>query len=139
MVYAAIRFFSRCRYNHVDIVDGNGLLGSRPIGGVAVRQPHTDEVAHLYLDVWVPDEGAAMAFTRAQIGKPYDFLSVLGAWWQRNWHDPDRWMCSELVAAALEQGGAFTMPAPNNRVAPADLLIACQVARQVARQVAPSS
>lgn len=58
------------------------------------------------LDLYCKDEDAAIQFARDQIGKPYDFGGVIAIpFHQRDWHDPNRWFCFELVAAAFEAGG----------------------------------
>lgn len=50
------------------------------------------------------DEGIFLA-ALSQVGKPYDATALLGILAHRDWQEPDRWFCSELVAWAFSQGG----------------------------------
>jgi hypothetical protein len=43
-------------------------------------------------------------FLRQQLGTSYDYLgaiSTVATWIPRDWTDPNRWYCSEILAAAL--------------------------------------
>ncbi|MFN4115636.1 MAG: hypothetical protein ACK4F7_03940 [Inhella sp.] len=71
-----------------------------PLAIWMLRYPSWERV-----DITCPDAPAAMAFVRAQVGKGYDYLAVLGVPWRSAWDDPRRWYCSELVEAALATGG----------------------------------
>ncbi len=68
-----------------------------------VRVPVTDAQAQHAFD-----------FARAQLGKQYDWLGVLWAWW---WGKPaklgsrDKWFCSELAVASLQAAGFNLQPA----------------------------
>ena len=48
---------------------------------------------------------AVIAAAESQIGKPYDWLGVLGIGLHRDWQEPDRWFCSEMAAWAFQQAG----------------------------------
>ena len=61
--------------------------------------------AHEWVDIAVPDESSAIAFLRGQLGRPYDWTALLGFLVRRDWAEPDRWFCSELLEAALLAGG----------------------------------
>jgi hypothetical protein len=39
------------------------------------------------------------------IGAKYDFLGLIAFMWRKNYQDPNKWFCSELVYAILEAGG----------------------------------
>lgn len=52
------------------------------------------------------DADAAAVWARRQIGLPYDWRALFGFIVHRNWTDPKRWFCSELVAGAFEEGGS---------------------------------
>lgn len=60
---------------------------------------------------------------RSQIGKPYDWLGVLGIGLHRNWQADDSWFCSELVAWAFEAAGSPLFRAPHWRITPQDLFL----------------
>jgi hypothetical protein len=100
-----IKFISRGAVSHVEfLVDGKSI-GAHLEGGVAIR-----DINGYPLDIRFQatctdlQYAAAMAFLRAQIGKPYDLLDIAGIMCARDWHDPARWICSELWAATLEMG-----------------------------------
>lgn len=72
------------------------------------------EVKH----VECPDPKAAYDFARAQLGKPYDTLGVLGIGLHRDWQRPSAWFCSELFEAMLAAGGNLRFVRHANRVTP---------------------
>lgn len=49
---------------------------------------------------------AAWEWALAQAGKRYDWTALAGFLAHRDWAYPDRWFCSELAAAALQEGGS---------------------------------
>ena len=51
-----------------------------------------------------PDLAGAWAL--AQVGLPYDWGALVGMLLERDWTEPWSWFCSELVAAAFEEGGS---------------------------------
>lgn len=56
---------------------------------------------------------ATRAFAERQVGKRYDWLGVLWAWWGGRpdfMQHLDKWYCSELAAAALIVGGSRRLP-----------------------------
>ena len=100
-----------------------GYLGAHLRGGVAVRPVGYEAdptIGERFIQLEVDAAAAATfhAYLRAQVGKPYDVDAILdfakaclvhpaqlrpeGAW-----ADPERWFCSELVAAALIHAGVF--------------------------------
>lgn len=115
---------------HAEVVlpDG-GLLGAHFEGGVAIRQKHYDyDVMKRELIVDIPAferlEKRFYDFLYAQLGKPYDWRAVFGLGLGRNWRDPEKWFCSELVAAALEASGWVPpLSAVDNHISPRDLLL----------------
>lgn len=127
---AVIRRMCHSPFSHVDVVleDGSCLGASDP-GGVAIRPQEYQEFGIRRQAVIRSDKGPAiLAGVKSQLGKPfddgalYDFLSDRI---DRNWRDPDKWFCSELMAWACESAGLwpFKLLIPKNRVSPADLLL----------------
>jgi uncharacterized protein YycO len=121
-----IRLFTFSRWNHVAI-EVDGVVFEALSGGVQ------EVAAKDYIKRWkrgetvpvdVPDKAAAVSFLRDQLGKRYDFGALLALPFRKNWHTRDRWFCSELVAAALEQGGRPKMRIKSYRVTPRDLWLA---------------
>ncbi|SDS22088.1 Permuted papain-like amidase enzyme, YaeF/YiiX, C92 family [Halopseudomonas xinjiangensis] len=72
-------------------------------------------------DVPVPDEAAAYAAAREELGKGYDWLGLLGIAAQRDWNHADRWFCSELVQWAKVSGGLLDLRFDQRRITPRDL------------------
>ncbi|HVX56464.1 MAG TPA: hypothetical protein VHA37_01920 [Candidatus Saccharimonadales bacterium] len=144
---ACIRRLTHSPFSHVDIVlPGEGLLGvSGPgkypgyndPGGVQVRpfepwpylfQP---KVAHIKCSEEVARR--TIEFAKAQMNKPFD-NSALWAFLKdraglkvasRDWRDPDKWFCSELVIRSAEVGGLFfyKLAITENEVSPNDTLL----------------
>jgi hypothetical protein len=132
----AIQWYSHGWADHVDAVirDCNyfktdGLLGARMKKGVALRSFDYQKFKRVER-VTVPmsyDQGNDFyGFLYQQLGKPYDDTAILGFAFDRDWRDHNHWMCSELMAAALEHCGFFPYPlnSPANRVTPTDLMLA---------------
>lgn len=93
--------------DHVELItmDGLGAFGARSSGGVQVR--HLDYEKFSFEErfwVEVDDEAgaAAWAWAMQQIGKPYDYLDIVGILVHRDWREEGRWICSELVARFFE-------------------------------------
>lgn len=108
-------------YSHVDLVLPDGRwLGARG-DGVKVREPYP--VARR-LRVTVEAPAAVLQLVLSQVGKPYDFLAILGFICHRDWQEEDSWVCSELIAWAFARGGQRLINANNlNRISPRDLLL----------------
>lgn len=70
------------------------------------------------VDVACPDPAAAVAFARAQLGKPYDLAAVVAFPFREPWHRENRWFCSELVEAAIQKGGRTRFRVEARRIAP---------------------
>ncbi len=67
----------------------------------------------------LPDDARAIAFARAQIGKPYDWAGVIGLGLRRDdWQADSAWFCSELVEAAAAAGRRQRFVAQVWRVTP---------------------
>ena len=67
----------------------------------------------------------AIAYARAQIGKPYATTAIIAFLMQRDWQEPDSWFCSELQAAALVDCGWFAhaLATEFNHITPRDLVL----------------
>jgi hypothetical protein len=129
---AAISMFERGEYSHVDtiVLDQNGnehLLGARLDTGVAVVPKSGRFKNILRVDIPVSEKQSYVyhSFVIDQLGKPYDQTAIFAFIINRDWRDPNKWFCSELVAAGLLECFFF----PNqpisaiNRIAPQDLLL----------------
>lgn len=118
-----IRWFTWSRWSHVSVVVSDTMVIDARAGG-GVRYRSLDELlskasAHEVVDIALPDEGEALAFLQAQIGRRYDWGMVLGVLWRSGrWADPDAWSCSELGAAAECAGRLIRFRAEAKRITP---------------------
>ena len=123
---AIIRWNTRSPWSHVDIVQPDGrLLGARLEGGVQSRPAgyaHFTATEHYGIPLTDASTELFHALARQQIGKAYDWSAILGLAFYRNWHDPGRWFCSELVAW-LAQSVQYPLVrvAHDDRITPRDL------------------
>ena len=119
---ALIRWFTWSEFSHVDIVLPDGrLLGATALGGVQIRTPEKFEAVEQFT-VEAPDDVVKIA--SLEVGKPYDWTGIFGIVGRRNWQDPDRWFCSELVAWAFQKAGCPLLRSPrSHRITPRDLLL----------------
>ena len=44
----------------------------------------------------------AMSWAKKQLGKPYDYKGILGFFWPKPIHHPDKWYCSEICMQFLK-------------------------------------
>lgn len=129
LVAAVIRIGTMSPFNHVAIeVDGivyealtrRGVIHRRAdLFGGAWSRVETVAIA-------IPDADSCRLFLQDQLGKPYDWGGVFALPFRANWHNEDRWFCSELVAAALEAGG-LNLGVSARRVTPRDLYPAANI------------
>lgn len=131
-------------FSHVDIVlDDEQLLGARSdviggkLPGVQIRPANYAVWSHqvvIAVPCTLEQKQRALDFARAQLGKPYDKLAIIGFLVGRNWRDEDAWFCSELGGRVGEIGGFFAeMYSPANKVAPValSLVASSQVGRVI--------
>jgi hypothetical protein len=124
-----IRWFSHGAYSHVDVVGPDDkVYGARPIGGVAARDPNYmsfSVVKDVPVEVTQPQLDRAWSFMKDQLGKKYDFSTLLAFALNRNWREGNHWACSELATAMLEQANVFkhAPSSPTNRITPCDLAL----------------
>lgn len=109
-VSRVIRYMTRGTYSHVALVYGDEAIessgGSRPRGvrlvptAAVVRRPNCvlRRIPH-------PRPRAVFNAARTQLGKPYDYLYLLGWIFRRKWQDPRMWVCHELIVWAAAQAG----------------------------------
>lgn len=116
---------------HVEALMPDGtLLGAHADGGVMARPATYDKnkfSREMYVELPATPQQADSfhQFLREQLGKPYDFIGIAGIALGRDWQSPDRWFCSELIAAALCHCGVFPphLATEFNHVTPRDVLL----------------
>ena len=95
------------KFDHVQFVIDDQTRLSADLGtGVSLcGPPPAGTLTKQYL-IDAPD--TVLAFAMSQLGKPYDISAVLSIGLRirhnRNWLDPSKWFCSELVAASFLYG-----------------------------------
>ena len=104
----AIRLLTWSEFSHVVLVTPTGTC-------IEATWPRVHEVTRdfvngdndVVVEVELPclDPVEATWWARGQIGKPYDWRALLGFLIHRDWTEGQHWFCSELVAAAFEEGG----------------------------------
>ena len=108
-----IGWFGAGHLSHVDVIlpDGTAFgarsdhVGGQP-PGVWPREPNYQKFSRrvtVTIPTAVGQEAQFYSFLQQQRGKPYDHLAILAFFMNRNWRETDSWICSELVAAALEK------------------------------------
>jgi hypothetical protein len=112
-------------FSHVEIILPDGsYLGAHNPEGVEIRPADycTPTRERRYaIPVEQADLDKMLAFAHAQVGKRYDLSDIRGIMFHRNWHDPTKWICSELVAAIAEAGGLWmlnVLPEHTNAITP---------------------
>lgn len=105
-----IRGLTFSAWSHVTLIDGDTAweatwpAGVRRVPTARVLATHS---AWQIAEIQVPRPADALAFLDRQRGRRYDTSALFGlALGRREWDEPDAWFCSELVAAALNAGGA---------------------------------
>lgn len=101
-----IRFWTKSKYSHVEIIINDVWVSSNPKVGVTVNslRPLTNKWD--YIDVKVPKNEkylqTVLKFIELQKGKKYDLIgAIFGAGLNIDFEHKDKWFCSELVAAIL--------------------------------------
>lgn len=130
-VSKAIQLQTRSAYSHVAIQLGDyEIYEAWHVGGVRklryATEGHSDGTPiDIYRIDYIPD-GAVdkiRKFLQQQVGKKYDFKSVLRFITRRKVRADDRWFCSELVLAALEAGGIKLLNINYSEASPRDVSI----------------
>lgn len=108
-----ITWQTRGIYSHASIILNNGeIIEAWQIGsGVRVikslSEGHTKNTLVDIFDFDHSQEGARLAekFLEAQVGKKYDWRAIARFLTKRRGDNKDKWICSELVFAAVQHAG----------------------------------
>jgi hypothetical protein len=103
LVSKLIKLVTGSKYSHVEFVSyehtpkitliGSGFGGVKSIP-LDKRLEVANNLACYEMDCNYYD---FLKIIKSQSGKKYDYMALLGFLFKRNWQDPDRWFCSELV------------------------------------------
>ena len=119
-----LRAFLWSEWSHVAIVDGEDVIEAAAGAGVR-RRPLAEMLAEssefVIVILQAPNAQAVVAAAASQIGKPYDWMGVLGIGFRRRWQQNDSWFCSELVAWAFHTAGCPLFRIDAWRITPRDL------------------
>lgn len=125
-ISVAIRFLTASDFHHCGVIFDccdHVVYEASFARGVHCR--HISDYAksdkYAIVDFPLQKEKDALEFAESQIGKPYDFAGVIGLMAQRHWEDPERWYCSEFVAAVANAGGTPIVRSGVAGVHPRDL------------------
>ena len=119
-----IRAVTWSEWSHVALVDSDEVIEAT---WPAVRVTPLAEViakhsAHVIVDLPCRSSADIIAAARSQVGKGYDLTALFGLLTRRDWQEPDKWFCSELVAWAFSQGGSpMFRPEAMHRITPQHL------------------
>lgn len=132
------RFFSRwiqrftwSRWSHLAIVYEDEAISAMGFKGV-VKVP-LESYAKGYSETLLQridceNPEAIWAAANEQLGKGFDYLSLLGIFFRRDWQKESRWNCTELCAWACQKGGTPLVRAEHfNRLVPQHLLMSVRL------------
>lgn len=124
---AFIRWYTWSWAAHAGIRLSNGyIIDATPSRGVSHHRTISGSKVKEYdvLGLTPEIEKRVFKFLQDQLGKPYDWSAIGGMAVRRDWHDPNKWFCSELVAAAFEAACYPLLHAEGmDRVTPRDLMM----------------
>lgn len=118
-----ICLFTRSQWSHCVIVESessviDSTFAHRGVRRRALATIYSESSKTEEVDIPVPDEAGALAYARAQIGKPYDWKAILSFVFRRNWSDDRAWFCNELAEACLAAGGKKRFRENISRITP---------------------
>lgn len=105
-----IRWQTRSKYSHIAIeLDNGSVIEAWHVGGVAhnkdFRTVHTKGTLVDVFDITIKiDEIAISAFLLDQVGKKYDFGSIVRFMSRRAEPKDEKWFCSELAMEGVSAG-----------------------------------
>jgi hypothetical protein len=104
-----IEWFTWSHFDHVEVISPDGLNSASALEFHGVIERPIDTVlakAKNYTIVEFPaDPVKTYSFVLSQLGKSYDYASVFGIAFHKNWNEKNTWFCSDIIAAALASGG----------------------------------
>ena len=125
-----IRLQTRSRYSHVavEMDDGTVIEAWAFIGVRHVADKFEAHKAGTVIESFEItgdcDQAAVASFLRSQLGKKYDYRSLVRFITRRNTRLDDKWFCSELVLEAFRRGGLeLLMRIPASHATPRDIII----------------
>ena len=108
------------KYSHVVLVSPDGEFfiessGAGPKSGVAVHA-----IGHKPFDefrrILHPRPNDVWEASLDHAGKPYDYSYLWGWLFRRDWQDPEKWVCTELIVDSCAAAGRPIIHERKNRV-----------------------
>lgn len=105
-----------------------GAYGAHDTDGVMIRPTNPSQYSHRAV-YQIPlnspeDKRKIMTFALEQLGKPYDMGAIAGLLLHRDWRNPYRWFCSEVLEASMETAKPLlNKDCDVDRVTPRDIWI----------------
>lgn len=119
LISKIIRAFEGGRSSHVAIGINNRIYDSTLLHGVKSWSEEEFSAKHTIQDIIELDlsmEDLALCFLLDQVGKSYDWTALIGFLLWRDWTKPDKWYCSELALAVIQNGSSYSLADKHNRV-----------------------
>ncbi len=128
-VSKAICWQTRSKYSHAALMlDDGSVIEAWHVGGVlhnkTISTVHSPGTTVKVFEVTTKvDEAGVVRFAKYQLGKKYDFGSILRFLSRRAEPVDNKWFCSELVAAACAAGGVnlLSRVTPHSHLSPRDI------------------
>jgi len=123
----AIRLQTRSQYSHAAIqLDDGSVIEAWQTGGVRqIPDAMTGHAPDTVIDVFLVNTeytpSVVEAFLTSQVGKDYDFTSVMRFVSRRQVRANDKWFCSELVVAAYRYAGVNLLNGNPSTLSPRDV------------------
>lgn len=122
-----IQLQTRSVYSHIAIeLDNGSVIEAWAKGGVTISDSYsTQHTPGTVVDVfkinttYAPDN--VHDFLMDQIGKEYDFISIMRFLFRRKAPINGKWFCSELCAAAFRAGSLVLQDLPESYLSPRDI------------------
>lgn len=122
----ALRVFQWSPWSHVALVYGSEAIEATATHGVrkvSLMQAVDGTSEREYVHLPCRDPELAFAAAESQVGKGYDWGMILGHPLRQDWDSMDRWVCSELVAWAIREGGTDLFRGQPHRITPQHLYL----------------
>lgn len=99
-------------YTHVGLTPNpfaeNVLAWHAAGGGVGFDSWDNRDYDLFFVPCQVWQKQKVYDFLNRQLGKKYDYLGLLAFLWRKNeWQNPDKWFCSELLLAAMQEARVY--------------------------------
>lgn len=97
-------------WGHCAVIDGDIVIESLALrGGVVIstlKEVIARSTVHEIVQIECPDPEKGLNWARTTVGLPYDWSGIFAIpFRERNWQNPNKWYCSELVEQTIVMSG----------------------------------